>query len=112
MDKFNAIRELLIKRAEKRLFHVNNKTYPGDIWSVICDTESHAGFKKITFRSSVQVCNHLLVPVEIFYKDDDKGATLVTTLNGEESLDMPCSAIYTATGTFQFRPLKEGYVQI
>ena len=58
MDQFNAVRELVVKRAEKRLFHVNNKTYPADIWAVVCDTESHAGFKKITFRSSVQVGNH------------------------------------------------------
>ena len=108
MDKFNAIRELIIKRAEKRLFHVNNKTYPGDVWSVVCNTESHAGFKNITFRSSVQVCNHLLVPVEVFCNDDDKGVTLVATLKSEESLDMPCSAIYTATGAFKFRPLKDG----
>ena len=45
-----------MKRAEKRLYQINHKTYPGDIWSIVVTTETPIGQKILSLQSMVQVC--------------------------------------------------------
>ena len=51
----HSIKELTIKRAEKRLFHFRSPKQGPDRWAIVCDTKTHLGQKTITFRSAVQV---------------------------------------------------------
>ena len=51
----HSIKELTIKRAEKRLFHFPSPKQGPDRWAIVCDTKTHLGQKTITFRSAVQV---------------------------------------------------------
>ncbi|KAL3884630.1 hypothetical protein ACJMK2_024757 [Sinanodonta woodiana] len=108
IEKFNATREVTIKRAEKRLFLVNNKTYPGDTWSVVCSTETDIGQKIINFRSNVQVKNHLSVEVEVLYTGEN-GVKPCGMVTPEGILNLPLHAVYNTEGAFYFCPQKPGY---
>ncbi|CAG2221758.1 VPS13A_C [Mytilus edulis] len=92
IEQFNATREVTVKRAEKRLYQINHKTYPGDIWSVIVNTETPIGHKILSIQSMVQIKNHFEIPVEVFYKDD---CTIT-------------SCVYPR-GEFLFKPVYENY---
>ena len=45
-----------MKTAEKRLYQISHKTYPGDIWSIVVTTETPIGQKILSLQSMVQVC--------------------------------------------------------
>ncbi|XP_060571316.1 intermembrane lipid transfer protein VPS13A-like, partial [Ruditapes philippinarum] len=102
---FNATREVTIKRAEKRLFHVETKT--GDQWAIVCDTQTSLGQRTVTFRSSVQVMNHLTVPVDVFFKDAS-GNLPISSVSPEELFSLPLHTIYTQSAQFMFKPIKDG----
>ncbi|KAK3590891.1 hypothetical protein CHS0354_020869 [Potamilus streckersoni] len=108
IEKFNATREVTIKRAEKRLFLVNNKTYPGDTWSVVCSTDTDIGQKIVNFRSNVQVRNHLAVEVEVLYTGEN-GVKPCGMVAPEGILNLPLHAVYNTEGAFYFCPQKPGY---
>ncbi|XP_060559281.1 intermembrane lipid transfer protein VPS13A-like [Ruditapes philippinarum] len=102
---FNATREVTIKRAEKRLFHVETKT--GDQWAIVCDTQTSLGQRTVTFRSSVQVMNHLTVPVDVFFKDAS-GNLPISSVSPEELFSLLLHTIYTQSAQFMFKPIKDG----
>ncbi|XP_053387649.1 intermembrane lipid transfer protein VPS13A-like isoform X4 [Mercenaria mercenaria] len=106
VEKFNATREVTVKRAEKRLFHVDTKG--GEQWAIVCDTQTSLGQRTVTFRSSVQVMNHLTVPVDVFFKDPSSGSMPVSSVSPEEIFSLPLHTIYTTSGQFMFKPIKEG----
>ncbi|KAL4216396.1 Vacuolar protein [Mactra antiquata] len=110
VEKLNATREVTIKRAEKRLYHVDNKA--GEQWSIVCDTQTNMGQRTVTFRSSVQVMNHLNVPVDIYNKAASGSASAVTTIYPDKLYSLPINTIYTPTGQFMFKPIKEGCIEM
>ncbi|VDI65829.1 vacuolar protein sorting-associated protein 13A/C, partial [Mytilus galloprovincialis] len=108
IEQFNATREVTVKRAEKRLYQINHKSYPGDIWSVIVNTETPIGHKILSIQSMVQIKNHFEIPVEVFYKDDVnvKSCGVVAP---EANFGVPLQAVYTPGGEFLFKPVYENY---
>jgi hypothetical protein len=56
VETFGATRELCIQKSEMRSFNINQQSYPGDIWALVCETESKLGCKIVTMRSVIQVC--------------------------------------------------------
>ncbi|WAR29642.1 VP13A-like protein [Mya arenaria] len=112
VEKFDTPKELNIKRAEKRLFHFT-KSKDTDQWAVVADTSIHLGQKTLIFRSAVQVKNHLLLPVDVYYKDPSTGnVKLISHINPGQLYSLPLNTIYTTTGQFMFRPIKDGCVEL
>ncbi|XP_052785478.1 intermembrane lipid transfer protein VPS13A-like [Mya arenaria] len=112
VEKFDTPKELNIKRAEKRLFHFT-KSKDTDQWAVVADTSIHLGQKTLIFRSAVQVKNHLLLPVDVYYKDPSTGnVKLISHINPGQLYSLPLNTIYTTTSQFMFRPIKDGCVEL
>ena len=55
VEQFGATREVTIKRAEKRLFQINQRSHQGDVWSIVCHTDCTIGQKLVSLRSIVMV---------------------------------------------------------
>ncbi|XP_052084958.1 intermembrane lipid transfer protein VPS13A-like isoform X11 [Mytilus californianus] len=108
IEQYNATREVTVKRAEKRLYQINHKTYPGDIWSVIVNTETPIGHKILSIQSMVQIKNHFEIPVEVFYKDD-VNVKSCGVVAAESNFSVPLQAVYTPGGEFLFKPVYENY---
>lgn len=72
MEQFGATREVVIKRAEKRGFHINHQTFGGDTWAIVCDIVASYGQKRITLQSIIQVIciiHQLLFLTRTFFMD-------------------------------------------
>lgn len=106
MEQYNATREVTIKRAEKRLYQINNRTSANEVWAVVVCTDSHIGQRIVSLRSIVQVKNHLPQTVEVFYREGSKISSCGLVL-AEETMDVPLHTIYTETGEFFFKPVLE-----
>ena len=55
MEDLGATRELRVMRAEKRAFSISHRSYPGEAWQIVAQTDASYGCKIITLRSVVQV---------------------------------------------------------
>ena len=55
VEQFGATREVTIKRAEKRLFQINQKSHQGDVWAIVCNTDCTIGQKLVSLQSIVTV---------------------------------------------------------
>ena len=108
IEKFNATREVNVKTAEKRLYQISHKTYPGDIWSIVVTTETPIGQKILSLQSMVQIRNHFEVPMEVYYKDDINVKSC-GTVKPESNFSIPLQAVYTPGGEFLFKPVLENY---
>ncbi|XP_033726256.1 vacuolar protein sorting-associated protein 13A-like isoform X3 [Pecten maximus] len=106
MEQYNATREVTIKRAEKRLYQINNRTSANEVWAVVVCTDSHIGQRVVSLRSIVQVKNHLPQTVEVYYREGSKISSCGLVL-AEETMDVPLHTIYTDTGEFFFKPVSE-----
>ncbi|XP_052264161.1 intermembrane lipid transfer protein VPS13A-like [Dreissena polymorpha] len=111
VERFNIPKDVTIKRAERRLFHFAEKQAPS-MWAVVVDTRINLGQKTVTFRSAVQVQNHLPVPVDIYYKDASNGTKLISPIQPGALYSVPLYAVYESTGQFMFRPMKDGCVEM
>ncbi|ESO95114.1 hypothetical protein LOTGIDRAFT_160876 [Lottia gigantea] len=109
VEQFGATRELVIKRAEKRLFQINQRSHSGDMWSIVCCTDTNVGQKIVSLRSIVQICNNLTMPVEILYKGDTKLETCGVAYEGE-IFSVPLAAVYSLHGELYFKPLDGEYM--
>jgi len=54
------------------------------------------------------VYNHLSVSLDVYFKDPNHGATIVSTISPGELYSLPLHTIYTSTGEFMFQPNKSG----
>ncbi|KAH3865966.1 hypothetical protein DPMN_029014 [Dreissena polymorpha] len=111
VERFNIPKDVTIKRAERRLFNFAEKQAPS-MWAVVVDTRINLGQKTVTFRSAVQVQNHLPVPVDIYYKDASNGTKLISPIQPGALYSVPLYAVYESTGQFMFRPMKDGCVEM
>ncbi|KAJ8307900.1 hypothetical protein KUTeg_014547 [Tegillarca granosa] len=109
VEEYNCTREIVIKRAEKRLYPINNKTFPGDLWSIVLSTDTNIGQRIVSLRSIVQVKNHLIVPVEVFSKGEKEVKSCGIVKQGE-IFNLPLSAIYTPSGEFFYKPISQNGV--
>ncbi|KAJ8307904.1 hypothetical protein KUTeg_014551 [Tegillarca granosa] len=109
VEEYNCTREIVIKRAEKRLYPINNKTFPGDLWSIVLSTDTNIGQRIVSLRSIVQVKNHLIVPVEVFSKGEKEVKSCGIVKPGE-IFNLPLSAIYTPSGEFFYKPISQNGV--
>ncbi|GAB1605843.1 Hypothetical predicted protein [Argonauta hians] len=108
VEQFGATREVIIKRAEKRAFHINHETFGSDTWTIVSDIVACYGQKRITLQSIMQVQNHLLVPIDIFYMENNK-TELCGTVESNGKYTIPLAAVYTSTAEFYFSPSKSQY---
>ncbi|XP_021375808.1 vacuolar protein sorting-associated protein 13A-like isoform X2 [Mizuhopecten yessoensis] len=106
MEQYNATREVTIKRAEKRLYQINNRTSANEVWAVVVCTDCHIGQRVVSLRSIVQAKNHLPQTVEVFYREGSRISSCGLVL-AEETMDIPLHTIYTETGEFFFKPVSE-----
>ncbi|XP_060080495.1 intermembrane lipid transfer protein VPS13A-like [Ylistrum balloti] len=106
MEQYNATREVTIKRAEKRLYQINNRTSANEVWAVVVCTDSHIGQRIVSLRSIVQVKNHLPQTVEVFFREGSRISSC-GFVSAEEVIDIPLHRIYTDTGEFFFKPVTE-----
>ncbi|XP_074661340.1 intermembrane lipid transfer protein VPS13A-like [Tubulanus polymorphus] len=104
VEQFGANRELIIQKAETRSFNINQQSYPGDIWALICQTEAKLGCKNVTLRSIIQVQNHLPVGIDLFYKTEDGHLDKCGELNQDETFNVPLHVVYTAPNQLYFKP--------
>ncbi|KAK6178554.1 hypothetical protein SNE40_013319 [Patella caerulea] len=110
VEQFGATREVIIKRAEKRLFQINQKSHLGDMWSVVACTDVNVGQKIVSLRSIIQMVNNLDIPVEILYKGDTKLETCGIAHPGE-TFSVPLKAVYSLSGEIYFKPLGGEYME-
>lgn len=108
VEQFGATREVTIKRAEKRLFQINQRSHQGDVWSVICATDCPVGQKLIHIRSIVMVRNNLKLPMEVLYRGDTKLETCGVA-DPNKVLSIPLNAVYSLSNELFFRPVGSNY---
>ncbi|XP_036365427.1 vacuolar protein sorting-associated protein 13A [Octopus sinensis] len=108
VEQFGATREVVIKRAEKRGFYINHQTFGGDTWTIVCDIVASYGQKRITLQSIIQVHNHLSVPIDVFYQENNKSEKC-GTVQSNDKFHIPLSAVYTSTAEFYFSPNSSQY---
>ena len=58
MEDLGATRELRVVKAEKRAFGINQRAYPGEVWTLVAQTDVAYGCKIITLRSILGVSRH------------------------------------------------------
>ncbi|XP_078330281.1 intermembrane lipid transfer protein VPS13A-like isoform X6 [Crassostrea virginica] len=107
IEEFKAIREVTVKRSERRYYPVNHKTYPGDTWAVVCSTEAPIGQKIIHLRSMVQMKNNMPCAVEVFYRNDQTVTSCGVVQPGKK-FNAPLAAVYTPDGHFLLKPQDSG----
>lgn len=108
VEQFGATREVTIKRAEKRLFQINQRSHQGDIWSVICKTDCTIGQKLVTLQSILSVSNELLFPVEVFYHGDTQ-LEICGVVQPDSHLSLPLNAVYCLSSNIFFKPVGDRY---
>lgn len=108
VEKFGAIREVTIKRAEKRSYLINQQSYAGDTWSIVCNTQVSYGQKLITLQSVIQVLNHLPVPIEVFYSGSKQLEKCGVAQCGK-IFNIPLNAVYSSSSEFHFSPYNGQY---
>lgn len=108
VEKFGAIREVTIKRAEKRCYLINQQSCAGDLWSIICNTQVCYGQKLITLQSVIQVFNHLPVPVEVFFSGP-KQLDKCGVAQCNKIFNIPLNAVYSTSSEFHFSPYNGQY---
>lgn len=52
--------------------------------------------------------NHLNVPVDVYNKGSSGNVSAISTVYPEKLFSCPLSTIYTPSGQFMFKPIKEG----
>ncbi|XP_041355806.1 vacuolar protein sorting-associated protein 13A-like isoform X2 [Gigantopelta aegis] len=107
IEESGAAREITIKRAEKRLFQINQKSHSGETWAVVAQTDTNLGQKVVSLRSIVQVYNHLEVAIEVYYKGDTKVESCGIAQPGM-TFSVPLKVVYCVSGELLFRPV-DGY---
>ncbi|KAK7096181.1 hypothetical protein V1264_005509 [Littorina saxatilis] len=104
VEQFGATREVTIKRAEKRLFQINQKSHQGDTWSVVCNTDCTIGQKLVSLQSIVRVKNELTFPVEVQYRGDTKLETCGIA-EPDKCFSLPLNAVYAISTEIFFKPV-------
>nr|KAG5695911.1 hypothetical protein BaRGS_017349 [Batillaria attramentaria] len=84
VEQFGATREVTIKRAEKRLFQINQRSHQGE------------------------VRNNLSFPVEVLYRGDTKLESCGVA-SPDDLLSLPLDAVYSQSNELFFRPMGSSY---
>ncbi|KAK7482167.1 hypothetical protein BaRGS_00026632, partial [Batillaria attramentaria] len=106
VEQLGATREVTIKRAEKRLFQINQRSHQGEVWSVVCTTDCKIGQKTVSFQSIVR--NNLSFPVEVLYRGDTKLESCGVA-SPDDLLSLPLDAVYSQSNELFFRPMGSSY---
>ncbi|XP_064645587.1 intermembrane lipid transfer protein VPS13C-like isoform X5 [Lineus longissimus] len=108
VETFAATRELCIQKSEMRSFNINQQSYPGDIWALVCETESKLGCKIVTMRSVIQVKNQLPHEIELYYKTED-GIEMFGSVAHDAYFNIPLHVVHTARNHLFFKPKGDKY---
>uniref|UniRef100_T1J4H6 Vacuolar protein sorting-associated protein 13 n=1 Tax=Strigamia maritima TaxID=126957 RepID=T1J4H6_STRMM len=105
INDMNIVRHMSIRKADKRLFPLPQKTYPGDQWGLVCDVRAVYGSKVVSLRSVVQIRNQFNIPIEVYYMAKEKDELVCCGIAVPNKMfNVPMSAVYTTTNEMFFRP--------
>ncbi|XP_034937793.1 vacuolar protein sorting-associated protein 13 isoform X2 [Chelonus insularis] len=103
--------EIPVLRADKRFFSLKYRKDGSEEWGIISDVVVENGSTIVTLRSVLQVHNHFMEPISVYYMTKTGNEVeCVGEVGPDEKLNLPLDAVYTPTNIYWLFFSVNGYM--
>ncbi|XP_014471667.1 PREDICTED: vacuolar protein sorting-associated protein 13C isoform X2 [Dinoponera quadriceps] len=100
-----------VLRADKRFFSLKHRKEGSEEWGIVSDVVVEEGSTIVTLRSILQVHNHFVQPISVYYMTKrGNEVECVGTVAPDEKLNLPLDAVYTPTNIYWLFFSVDGYM--
>ncbi|XP_012537324.1 vacuolar protein sorting-associated protein 13 isoform X2 [Monomorium pharaonis] len=100
-----------VLRADRRFFSLKHRKEGSEEWGIVSDVIVEEGSTIVTLRSILQVHNHFVQPISVYYMTKrGNEVECVGTVGPNEKLNLPLDAVYTSTNIYWLFFSVDGYM--